>query len=178
MSACSAAKTLWQQSCHWFMPPPHRLLVHTVPVLAGCAISRLSGMCIEANPQQPAAAFLLQHQVQGRTLLPGAAMFESCYAAAHMLTGNAILLQRIAQRMRVSFCTSSGLTLHFAKGCRTGYAKSVLRAWAACRCAQELAAGFDYCHHTGSIDPAINSSWAAYSWHCFVQLLLPVGWFV
>ena len=83
------------------MPQTHRLLLQAVPVLAGGTSGRLSGMRLEANLQQPAAAFLLEHRVQGRALLPGAAMFESCYAAAHMLTGVAILLQPVAQHMRV-----------------------------------------------------------------------------
>ena len=86
------------------MPPTHRLLVQGVPVLAGGASSRSSGMRVEANPQQPAAAFLLQHQVQGRALLPGAAMFESCYAAAHMLTGTDTMLHFVMQHMRICFC--------------------------------------------------------------------------
>ena len=45
--------------------------------------------------KQPAAAFLWQHRVQGRAVLPGAAMMESCFAAAAMLIGDHFLGQRI-----------------------------------------------------------------------------------
>ena len=58
--------------------------MQALPALARGAAA---GINFVGNPQQPGAAFLWQHRVQGRALLPGAAMIESCFAAACMLAG-------------------------------------------------------------------------------------------
>jgi hypothetical protein len=78
------AQSLWQPLRHWYTPRQHRLLMQALPAWAH---GTTAGIDFEGNPQQSAAAFLWQHRVQGRALLPGAAMIEGCYAAACMLAG-------------------------------------------------------------------------------------------
>jgi hypothetical protein len=76
----------WRRKRHWFAPQPHRLLTHAEPLLA-FSHQRRGVIDFEAALGQAAAAFLPQHRVSGRSLLPGAAMLECCFAAACMLAG-------------------------------------------------------------------------------------------
>lgn len=78
------ADSHWHRKRHWFTPRPHRLLHRVEPVLAR---QRGDLARFECAPDQAAAAFLRQHRVSGRSLLPGAAMLECCFAAACMLAG-------------------------------------------------------------------------------------------
>ena len=86
-NAQAHAEAAWQPVRHWYMPRPHRLLEQ--------AHGTGSGISIEGNPQQPAAAFLWQHQVQGRALLPGLVMVESCHAAVCMLGGASLCVSQM-----------------------------------------------------------------------------------
>ncbi|CAL8465604.1 g5140 [Coccomyxa elongata] len=83
------ATSLWHRKRHWFAPRPHRLLNQVEPVLARQRGDLVRGDLarFECAPDQAAAAFLRQHRVAGRSLLPGAAMLECCFAAACMLAG-------------------------------------------------------------------------------------------
>ncbi len=73
------------------MPRPHRLLSQVEPVLADRR-GALGGLVrFECAPDQAAAAFLRQHRVSGRSLLPGAAMLECCLAAACMVAGDSLI---------------------------------------------------------------------------------------
>ena len=63
------------------MPAPHRLLTTYAAVGPGVNLSRLE--CSLAHSHH---AYLWQHVVSGRSILPGAAMFEAAHAAVAMLT--------------------------------------------------------------------------------------------
>ncbi|BDA51455.1 probable oleandomycin polyketide synthase, modules 5 and 6 [Coccomyxa sp. Obi] len=81
------ANSHWHRKRHWFTPRPHRFLIHVEPVLARQR-GDLGGLArFECAPDEAAAAFLRQHRVSGRSLLPGTAMLECCFAAACMLAG-------------------------------------------------------------------------------------------
>ena len=71
----------WHRRRHWYLPRAHRLLSTIAsglrPLLA----------CFRADLDSPALAEMRQHSVAGRLLLPGAAMFEACHAAAATLLG-------------------------------------------------------------------------------------------
>lgn len=71
-----AATPCWRRGRHWFAPAPHRLLPRHVGNSQG-SVSRFACPLLHAHH-----AYLWQHQVGGRPLLPGAAMFEAAYAAA------------------------------------------------------------------------------------------------
>lgn len=100
------------------------MLVQAVPLQGEGTAGHLAGMSFEAKPQQPAAAFLLQHQVQGHALLPGAAMMESCYAAASMLTGSAY-----AVLIRVPLSNDSLANAFWPLSCVICFAVGILTCW-------------------------------------------------
>ena len=59
---------------HWALPPAHVLLRHAAVLRA--AGGRSSEVVFEGDPAAPALAFLLDHRVRGRALLPATAMVE------------------------------------------------------------------------------------------------------
>ena len=63
----------WAQRRHWYAPAAHRLLQQHTAVRSS---SRLE--CSLAHSQH---SYLWQHVVSGRSILPGAAMFEAAFAA-------------------------------------------------------------------------------------------------
>lgn len=73
----------WEQKRHWFIPRPHLLLSRALSVARGCAF--------QACLSHPQLAYLSQHRVSGRALLPGAAMLELALAAAHVAAGERLV---------------------------------------------------------------------------------------
>lgn len=74
----------WQQQRHWFMPVElHVFMSHA------CAVARASStgtqIWLEARLSKAALAYLWDHRVAGRALLPAAAMLEMAAAAAAAL---------------------------------------------------------------------------------------------
>lgn len=81
---------LWQRQRHWYTPRPHRLLTSALPVASTPhALRGARYVQFAVLLKQAAAAYLWQHRVSGRPLLPGAAMIETCFAAACTLTRKA-----------------------------------------------------------------------------------------
>lgn len=64
---------------HWFRPHSHIMLQRAI-----CGSRTAEFMC---DMTRPSLAYLMDHRVSGRALLPGAAMFEASHAAAVMLLG-------------------------------------------------------------------------------------------
>ena len=81
-SSLSMGAPCWERRRHWYLPRAHRLWSAVAsglqPLLA----------CFCASIDRPAVAEMRQHSVSGRLLLPGAAMFEACHAAAAVLLGS------------------------------------------------------------------------------------------
>jgi acyl transferase domain-containing protein len=67
----------WQRRRFWFAAPPH-------PLASRLAASR-PAVQLQAVLHGAALAYLWDHRVQNRALLPGAAMFETAYAAGMLL---------------------------------------------------------------------------------------------
>jgi len=65
----------WQRRRHWFALQPHALLYRA----SSDAVSRAT-FSLDFN--QPRLSYLLDHQVSGRALLPGASMLEAAHAGA------------------------------------------------------------------------------------------------
>ena len=85
--SAAASMSHWDRRRHWYAPAAHRLLLqHT----AAAGSSRVE--CSLAHAQH---AYLWQHTVSGRSILPGAAMFEAAFAAA------AALLPKELQQLRL-----------------------------------------------------------------------------
>ena len=101
----AVAPPAWERSLHWFTPPS-RMLARHARASNGCAIS-------ECDISAPALSYLWQHQVNGRSILPGTAMFEAMHASTAVILGHAkaaligtslqapLLLQDMAQRNHV-----------------------------------------------------------------------------
>ena len=70
---------VWQRRRHWFAQAPH-VLVRAVD-----AVSTQTKVHFSMDLNQSAAVYLLDHQVGGRALLPGAAMVEACHFASTQL---------------------------------------------------------------------------------------------
>ena len=86
-AAAPQSSLAWERSTHWPHPLPHPLLllVTVQPSSGGSGNAECACDLGAAN-----LAWLRDHQVQGRALLPGAAMFEvAAAAAAACLGGNA-----------------------------------------------------------------------------------------
>lgn len=81
-ASMQAVSHTWQRRRFWFAPPPHALASRVV------AASQ-SAVELQVVLHAPALAHLWDHQVQGRALLPGAAMFEAAVAAGTLLLGSA-----------------------------------------------------------------------------------------
>ena len=67
----------WERRRHWYAPAAQRLLLRHVPATGSNRFE-----CSLAHVQH---AYLWQHAVGGRSILPGAAMFEAAFAAAAAL---------------------------------------------------------------------------------------------
>lgn len=81
--SATSATARWDRQRHWYLPRVHA-------VWAGAASGpRPLLACLHSDLGRPALAGLRQHRVAGRALLPGAAMFEACHAAAAALLGAA-----------------------------------------------------------------------------------------
>ena len=83
-STCVQPPQQWQQQRHWFTPVElHVFLSHA------CAVARASSIGahirLEARLSKAALAYLWDHRVAGRVLLPAAAMLEMAAAAAGAL---------------------------------------------------------------------------------------------
>ena len=81
-SPSSLGAPCWERRRHWYLPSAHRLW--------SAVASRLQPLLASfyASLDRPAVAVMRQHSVSGRLLLPGAAMFEACHAAAAALLGS------------------------------------------------------------------------------------------
>ncbi len=62
---------------HWFLPPQHRMIAFFT--------SQPPAAVMSCRLTTPALAYLQEHRVNKRAILPGAAMFELAYAAAAVL---------------------------------------------------------------------------------------------
>jgi acyl transferase domain-containing protein/acyl carrier protein len=82
LARADAAGIPWQRRRHWFAPRPHALLGAAVAAGRG----RAHVQCVLSASH---LAYLWDHQVSGRPLLPGAAMLEAAHAAATLLAGGA-----------------------------------------------------------------------------------------
>ncbi len=69
----------WRQQRQWVLPLAHCLIKHSLP---GYSPSRTTFAC---SLQQPALAFLWEHEVHNRSLFPGAGYFEMALAALRTL---------------------------------------------------------------------------------------------
>lgn len=109
-SCSSGAAAAWQPRRHWFMPTSHRLLGIHVP--RGTGSSRFETELTFS----PALAYLWQHRVSGRAIMPGAAMLEAGFAAAASLLpgevqGTAALVNAGIAAPLLLVCLGSGKTL-------------------------------------------------------------------
>lgn len=78
-SATAGPSLAWQRAAYWPSPRPHPLLLFAAvqrPGAMGCMVQ------LAADLSAPGLSWLRDHSVQGRALLPGAAMFEMAAAAA------------------------------------------------------------------------------------------------
>ena len=78
-STTAGAPVSWRQQRQWVLPLAHCLIKHSLP---GASPSRTTFAC---NLQQPALAFLWEHEVHNRSLFPGAGYFEMALAALRTL---------------------------------------------------------------------------------------------
>ena len=69
----------WRQQRQWVLPLAHCLIKHSLP---GLSSSKTTFAC---SLQQPALAFLWEHEVLDRSLFPGAGYFEMALAALRTL---------------------------------------------------------------------------------------------
>lgn len=74
---CMRSAAQLRPSRHWFIPLQHRMLSLFSPLPSAAALS--------CHLTSPALAYLKEHTVNRRSILPGAAMFEVAYAAAAIL---------------------------------------------------------------------------------------------
>ena len=65
----------------WFIPPPH-------PSVVCCALVTSTAAEFEVDFHRPSQSYLWEHCVGGRSILPGAAMFDTAHAAVEMLLNN------------------------------------------------------------------------------------------
>ena len=71
----------------WFAPEPH-VLLHMAAVLPAAG-SRTKQLRLASRLDRPGLAFLAGHVIQGRVLVPGAAMFEMMLATLGTVLGTA-----------------------------------------------------------------------------------------
>ena len=110
----------WEQRRHWYAPAAHRLLQQHV---AARGTSRF-----ESSLAHSQHAYLWQHIVSGRSILPGAAMVEAPYAAVAVLLPEEQLGSASLQGAAIAaplllkqpFASSDSLVLHMAVQHATG----------------------------------------------------------
>jgi acyl transferase domain-containing protein/short-subunit dehydrogenase/acyl carrier protein len=95
---------LWQHRRHWFAPAPHTLLRKAY--IPSINVSRKKVATLQVDVYQSTTAYLLDHVVSGRALLPAAAMVEACHAVAGML-----LAQRQQSASLINVSIASPLVL-------------------------------------------------------------------
>ena len=78
MAEAGSSSSAWQRAAYWPSPQRH-LLLQQAAVRLGSSASRL--LDCAADLSAPGLAWLRDHSVQGRPLLPGAALFEMAAAA-------------------------------------------------------------------------------------------------
>ena len=86
-SASDAAHTgasIWKRSRVWYTAATHTLLQH---VSVSSSMQGLEARFVNETTRS-SLAYLMDHQIKGRVLLPGAAMFEMAASAAATLLGN------------------------------------------------------------------------------------------
>lgn len=88
------SKQLTRPIYYWYAPAPHAML-------ASAAISQLGGSSlrleIAARTAKPSLAYLAEHVVHGRSILPAAAMLDLVLAAAlHFCDGDGLFLDSLA----------------------------------------------------------------------------------
>lgn len=76
----------FQRKVWWFIPVPHRFIRLFVPSGSGGKNVHTAKFEMRLN-SSPGISYLWQHQVARRALFPGAAMFETAYAAAITIAG-------------------------------------------------------------------------------------------
>jgi hypothetical protein len=83
-TAAASVRLLWQQQYHWPAPAPHPLLHSAAVAPLGGGSGTLDDKAVRYSFRLAAArcAFLLDHSVSGRPLLPATASFEVLLAAA------------------------------------------------------------------------------------------------
>ena len=84
--SAAASTSSWDRRRHWYAPAAHRLLQQHV---AAGSSGRFECSLVHAQH-----AYLWQHTVSGRSILPGAAMFEAAFAGAAALLPEELLQQR------------------------------------------------------------------------------------
>jgi len=78
-STTAGVPVSWRRQRQWVLPLAHCLLKHSLP---GASPSKTTFAC---SLQQPALAFLWEHEVHDRSLFPGAGYFEMALAALRTL---------------------------------------------------------------------------------------------
>ncbi len=76
--------SLWRRTAQWFIPPTRAFSVRARAGGPPAAV-----VMVECDLQHPGLAYLWQHQVNGRSILPGTAMFEALNASTVSLLGHA-----------------------------------------------------------------------------------------
>lgn len=71
----------FQRKVWWLIPVPHRFIRQFVPNDSRGNNGHIAKFEMQLN-NSPGMSYLWQHQVAKRALFPGAAMFETAYAAA------------------------------------------------------------------------------------------------
>lgn len=112
----------WQHRRHWFAPAPHALLRKAyIPSINS---SKKKVVTLQVDVYQSATAYLLDHVVSGRALLPGAAMVEACHAEANMLRaqrqGTVALLNVSISSPLVLSASSSAKMVEITSDAKTG----------------------------------------------------------
>jgi 3-oxoacyl-(acyl-carrier-protein) synthase/acyl carrier protein len=79
-----AKAVLWRCIAHWFIPPTRRFSLQ-----ARVGTPSAPVVIVECDLQHPSLAYLWQHQVNGRSILSGTAMFEAITASTVSLLGHA-----------------------------------------------------------------------------------------
>ncbi|KAL4548258.1 hypothetical protein Ndes2526B_g00840 [Nannochloris sp. 'desiccata'] len=79
-----AKAVIWRRTAQWFIP-----LTRGFSVRARVGNQSAPLAIVESDLQHPSLAYLWQHQVNGRSILPGTAMFEAINASTVSLLGHA-----------------------------------------------------------------------------------------
>ncbi len=82
-SCCETKVLCWRRTAQWFIPTTRAFSVRARVDNASAAVM------VECDLQHAGLAYLWQHQVNGRSILPGTAMFEAIAASTVSLLGHA-----------------------------------------------------------------------------------------